>query len=110
MTKLMNKIIMINNRRTSMRLCLKEWDALYEVCKIEHISKNHLIEMIEAHKANTLGLTYSTRLFLMSYFREAASEEGHKKAGHGLSDNYAAIDHVLEKIHDENIANKKASD
>ena len=109
MTKLMNKIIMINNRRTSMRLCLKEWDALYEVCKIEHISKNHLIEMIEAHKSNTLGLTYSTRLFLMSYFREAASEEGHRKAGHGLSENYASIDQVLEKIHDDGDYNNKAS-
>ena len=104
MTKLMNKIIMINNRRTSMRLCLKEWDALYEVCKIEHISKNHLIEMIEAQKENTLGLTYSTRLFLMSYFREAASEEGHKKAGHGLSANYGAIDNVLKKIYDDYIS------
>lgn len=109
MTKLMNKIIMINNRRTSMRLCLREWEALYEICKIEHISKNHLIEMIEAQKSNALGLTYSTRLFLMSYFREAASEEGHKKAGHGLSDNYASISHVLEKIHDDNETKKKAS-
>lgn len=97
MTKLINKIIMINNRRTSMRLCMKEWDALYEVCKREHISKNHLIELVEAHKTDTLGLTYSTRLFLMSYFREAASDEGHKKAGHGLSD--VAINHVLEQIH-----------
>ena len=97
MTKLMNKIIMINNRRTSMRLCHKEWDALFEVCKIEHISKNHLIEMIEAHKNDGLGLTYSTRLFLMSYFREAASAEGHKNAGHGLSDNYDAINRLLKQ-------------
>ena len=80
MTKLMNKIILINNRRTSMRLCQKEWDALYEVCKIERISKNHLIEMIEANKSEVLGLTYSTRLFLVTYFREAASEDGHKKS------------------------------
>ncbi len=81
-----------------MRLCLQEWEALYEVCKIEKISKNHLIELIESKKSNKLGLTYSTRLFLMSYFREAASEEGHKKVGHGLLDNYASIDKVLQKI------------
>ena len=104
MIKLMNKIIMINNRRTSMRLCVKEWDALYEICKIEKISKNHLIELIEANKSQILGLTYSTRLFLMSYFREAASEDGHKKAGHGQSDNFASIYHVLN-----NLTDKKAS-
>lgn len=100
MTKLMNKIIIINNRRTSMRLCMKEWEALYEVCKIENISKNHLIEMIEAQKSEALGLTYSTRLFLMSYFREAASVEGHKLAGHGMSNDYASITNVLSSISD----------
>ncbi len=108
MTKLMNKIVMLNNRRTSMRLCFKEWEALYEICKIEHISKNHLIEMIEAHKDNRLGLTYYTRLFLMSYFREAASEEGHKKAGHGIAENYASINQVLKNLYDD--TEKKASD
>lgn len=91
---------MINSRRTSMRLCMKEWDALYEVCRIEKISKNRLIEMIEAHKSEELGLTYSTRLFLVTYFREAASEEGHKMAGHGLSLNYGAIAKVLKKLMD----------
>lgn len=101
MTKLINKIILINNRRTSMRLCLKEWDALYEVCKIEKISKNHLIEMIEANKSELLGLTYSTRLFLVTYFREAASEEGHKKAGHGQMNNFLSITNVLRKIMDK---------
>lgn len=84
-----------------MRLCLKEWDALYEVCKIEKISKNHLIEMIEANKSELLGLTYSTRLFLVTYFREAASEEGHKKAGHGQMNNFLSITNVLRKIMDK---------
>ena len=65
-------------------------------------------EMIEAHKDNRLGLTYYTRLFLMSYFREAASEEGHKKAGHGIAENYASINQVLKNLYDD--TEKKASD
>lgn len=81
-----------------MRLCFQEWEALYEVCKIEKISKNHLIELIEGNKSNKLGLTYSTRLFLMAYFREAASEEGHKNAGHGMLENYASINKILQNI------------
>lgn len=84
-----------------MRLCLKEWDALYEVCKIENISKNHLIEMIEANKSDVLGLTYSTRLFLVSYFREAASEDGHKQAGHGQSKDQSSVIRVLKNIMDK---------
>lgn len=92
---------MINSRRTSMRLCLKEWDALYEVCRIEKITKNHLIELIEAHKSEELGLTYSTRLFLVTYFREAASEDGHRIAGHGQLENFASITRVLRKVMDK---------
>lgn len=30
MTKLINKVVMINDRRTSIRLCHKEWEALEE--------------------------------------------------------------------------------
>lgn len=94
---------MLNNRRTSMRLCLKEWDALYEVCKIEKISKNHLIELIEADKSEALGLTYSTRLFLVCYFREAASEEGHRRVGHGFSENHSSIKRVLKTVMDKSL-------
>lgn len=72
MTKLANKIISINSRRTSMRLCHKEWNALEDVCEREHINRNKLIELIENSKNHDLGLTYSTRLFLMLYFRDAA--------------------------------------
>lgn len=72
MTQLTNKIININNRRTSMRLCLKEWDALNQICKNEKISRNKLIEMIENYKDQDLGLTYSTRLFILEYYRALA--------------------------------------
>lgn len=72
MTKLANKIININNRRTSMRLCLKEWNALDDVCQRENIHRNHLIELIENFKSPRLGLTYSTRLFLVLYYKSVA--------------------------------------
>lgn len=72
MTKLANKIININNRRTSMRLCTKEWDALEDICLREKVSRNKLIEMIENSKNQKLGLTYSTRLFLVLYYKSVA--------------------------------------
>lgn len=97
MTKLTNKIIQVNNRRTSMRLCSTEWDAMSEVCKKEHLSRNQLIEAIENSKDKPLGLTYVTRAFITEYFREAASESGHRKAGHGQK-NAAAVYRILQKL------------
>ena len=63
MPKLINKIVMVNNRRTSMRLCLKEWDALYEVCKIEKISKNQC-ELQTASQVNSKSNSKITILLI----------------------------------------------
>ena len=68
MTKLVNKVLFINNRRTSMRLCLTEWKLVDEICKNEHIARNDFIELIENSNSSGLGLTYYTRLFVMLYF------------------------------------------
>lgn len=56
-----------------MRLCLKEWDALKEVCLRENISCNKLVEMIENTKNAQLGLTYATRLFTLLYFQNLSN-------------------------------------
>lgn len=75
MTKLTNKILTINNRRTSMRLCCKEWAALDDICSLEQLSRNQLIAMIEKGKNDRLGLAYSTRLFALLYYQRLAKEQ-----------------------------------
>lgn len=70
---LCNRIIRINNHRTSMRLCRQEWDALNEICKTEKMSRNHLIELINNHKENNIGLAYATRVFALSYYRQKSA-------------------------------------
>lgn len=72
MTRLINKIISLNKRRTSMRLADAEWDAMREICSHENISRNKLIESIEESKDVNLGLSCSTRLFLLAYYRHNA--------------------------------------
>ncbi len=72
MAKLINKIITLNHRRTSMRLCNLEWNALGEICELENISRNRLLETIENDKPANLGLTYATRLFMVEYYRNAS--------------------------------------
>lgn len=73
MTKLVNKVLIINGRRTSMRLCLSEWYALERICREEKLSRNRLIEIIENNNRVNLGLTYLTRLFTLFYFYNQAS-------------------------------------
>lgn len=79
MSKFVNKIISINKRRTSMRLSAIEWDAINQICKIENISRNKLIESVEDCKDEDIGLSYSTRLFALQYYRSNAKL--HKKSG-----------------------------
>lgn len=74
MTKLSNKVLFINNRRTSMRLCEREWIVLDNICKKENISRNKLIETIENSITCGLGLTYLTRLFVIVYYYELSSD------------------------------------
>lgn len=83
MSRLLNKIIFVNKRRTSMRLSIEEWDSLKEICKIEKIAKNELLSIIEDNAPRNLGLTYATRLFMLKYFRDASTSKGYKTANHG---------------------------
>ncbi len=84
MTKLVNKIVFINNRRTSMRLCLTEWKLLDSICKNENVSRNDFLELIENSNACGLGLTYYTRLFIMLYFYNKSSFGNIKTRRHGI--------------------------
>ena len=74
MTKLLNRVIIINKRRTSMRLCQEEWGALDNICKYEKINRNKIFEVLESLPDYGLGLTYLTRLFMLMYYQDAAGE------------------------------------
>lgn len=74
MTKLLNRVILINKRRTSMRLCQEEWGALDNICKYEKINRNRIFEVLESLPDYGLGLTYLTRLFMLMYYQDAAGE------------------------------------
>lgn len=84
MTKLINKVLFINNRRTSMRLCLTEWKLIDKICQIENISRNDFIEIIENGNHSGLGLTYYTRLVVMSYFYNKSPFGSVKTRRHGV--------------------------
>jgi predicted DNA-binding ribbon-helix-helix protein len=83
-SRLVNRNVQGTNGRTSMRLEPEVWDAIGEMCRREGMTHKELIPLVEAtHKTN--NLTSAVRAHVLCYFRAAATEEGHKAAGHGAA-------------------------
>lgn len=69
-------------KRTSLRLEPQMWDALQEIARREGSPPNAIVSQVERHRTAST-LTAAVRVFIVSYFRAAATEDGHAGAGHG---------------------------
>ena len=67
---LLCKNVMVNGRRTSMRLDKETWQALSDICRRENISLYKLCSLIDDVKGKS-GLSSSTRLFVLTYYRRS---------------------------------------
>lgn len=65
-----------------MRLEPELWDALLEVCQREGRDVHALIQAVDAAR-HAGGRTSAVRVYLLHYYRSAATEAGHATAGHG---------------------------
>lgn len=83
---LVSRNIVLMGRRTSIRLEPEMWRALHEIAQREGCSLHSICSLISLRKKKSTTLTAAVRVFLMLYFRSAATEEGHKAAGHGNFD------------------------
>lgn len=81
---LVNRNIIAERGRTSMRLEPELWDALSEICRRERISPSELCRRIE-RAGIPGGRTSAMRVWILRYFRAAATEAGHLEAGHGAA-------------------------
>ncbi len=79
---LINRNVTVAGRRTSVRLEQAMWDALEEMCRREGKVMNRLITEIEQNRQES-SLTAAIRVTIMLYFKTAATERGHVRAGHG---------------------------
>jgi predicted DNA-binding ribbon-helix-helix protein len=79
---LINRNVTVTGRRTSVRLEQPMWDALEEICRREHKVLNQLVTEIENNREES-SLTAAIRVTIMLYFKTAATERGHVRAGHG---------------------------
>ncbi|WP_431854728.1 ribbon-helix-helix domain-containing protein [Azospirillum sp.] len=86
----------VNGRRTSMRLEPMLWEWLDDIVRRESTTMNVLVSSVERRMgqqvAGDLNLTGMVRLFVIGYFKAAATEEGHRRAGHGAGDPFAGLD------------------
>lgn len=82
---LISRNVTVRGRRTSMRLEASMWDALNEICRRERVSAAEICTRVAAAKSPALTLTAALRVFIANYFRDAATEEGHARAGHGAN-------------------------
>jgi len=82
-TTLVSRNVIVNGRRTSLRLEPEMWEALDEIAKREATSINDLVAFVDRNR-DAATLTSDVRVFVLSYFRGAATERGHAKAGHGI--------------------------
>jgi predicted DNA-binding ribbon-helix-helix protein len=81
-SRLVNRNVVASHGRTSMRLEPELWSALDEICRREGITLAALVQQIEVG-CFPGGRTSAVRVYALSYFRAAATEQGHRDAGHG---------------------------
>ena len=81
-SSLVNRKVTISGRRTSLWLEPTLWDALDEACRREGMTRHELCTWINRRR-RAATLTASVRVFIVSYFRAAATDDGHASIGHG---------------------------
>lgn len=88
---LVSRNITVVGRRTSVRLEPEMWSALREIAKREGCKIHDICSLIHLRKNPDTSLTAAIRVFLMLYYRAAATDEGHRRAGHG------SFEHMLQR-------------
>jgi predicted DNA-binding ribbon-helix-helix protein len=77
-----SRYVMVGGRRTSVRLESEIWLALDEICARENATLHRLCGAIDAQRGPS-GRSSVMRVLAIGYFREAATDDGHQRAGHG---------------------------
>lgn len=83
---LVSRNITVLGHRTSVRLEPEMWAALSDIARRERTSIHNLCSLVQLKKVKESSLTAAIRVFLLLYYRAAATEEGHLRARHGNFD------------------------
>jgi predicted DNA-binding ribbon-helix-helix protein/DNA-binding XRE family transcriptional regulator len=75
--------ISVGRKRTTVRLAPEIYKAIDKIAEVENCNIKKIFEFIARTRDNGVGLSNAIRVFAVQYFMAAATEEGHRKAGHG---------------------------
>ena len=79
------KNVIVNGRRTSMRLDRETWSSLADICARERLTIHDLCSRIDNGRGNS-GLSSVTRLFVLTYFRYVLNK--YEKEAFNISPEY----------------------
>lgn len=99
---LVSRNITVLGRRTSVRLEPEMWAALYDISRREGTNIHNICSLVELRKVKESTLTAAIRVFLLLYYRAAATEEGHFRARHGNFEVMKARVKVTDEMLGEN--------
>ena len=80
---LISRNVRIHGRRTSIRLEPTMWTAFYDIARREGVHIDELVTHLSENKTSKSSLTAMVRVFILAYYKEAATESGHLSAKHG---------------------------
>ena len=80
---LISRNVTVIGRRTSIRLEPEMWRALNDIAHIESCAIHDICSLVYRCNTQEKSVTSAIRVFIMLYFKAAATKEGHIKAGHG---------------------------
>ncbi|WP_204367243.1 ribbon-helix-helix domain-containing protein [Azospirillum sp. B510] len=93
-----------------LRLEPSYWEGLEEICRREDLTVDELCDDVrdrmeqQARRAAqpTVSLANALRVFVVGYFRQAATERGHARAGHGQGRPFIATPFDTTSVVSEN--------
>lgn len=97
-TTLVSKNITVLGHRTSIRLEPEMWASLRDISLREKCTIHDLCALVSIRKNKKTSLTAAIRVFIMLYFRSAATDDGHSKAGHGSFEQMKRRARVPEQV------------
>ena len=84
-SSLVIRTVKVHGHRTSVRLEPNMWDSMIEISRREFCTPDDVCSYVAERKPPHGSLTSSLRVFILDYFRQSSTEDGHMSAGHGQS-------------------------
>ena len=93
---LTSRTVVIGGRPTQVRLEPSYWEALDEISRREDRTVDDLCTDLkarldsQARRRPPVSVANAVRVFVVGYFRQAATDKGHVRAGHGAGDPFVS--------------------